>query len=396
MASENLKPVPSNELFKTELNELKQMKMELEQLKNELTMAQNKYHKRLADYEAKFEQLHCQTDKVQQEQNEKEINLQNATAEWHDIKTKLESSVISPNERVKLNIGGRYFETTIETLTKQSDGTTSYFKALFSRQWQLEKDPKDESIFIDRDGELFDCILQYLRTGNIPIDFDHYLLRRDLIAEAQFYNLDTLANLLKNPSIKKERIPQAASSGDLKKLYYDTKILSVNSQIELNKLSEFDNQQWQLIYRASRDGYTAKAFHQSCDGCFPTICVIRSEDGFIFGGFTSVPWSSTNEEKTDTSAFLFTLKNPHGIKPTKYPIHERAVKFAVSHNPNKGLTFGSAQNGGVDLLLHSPFSDYNNQTFFPQSYQDTTNKSRLTFAGEPYFACDDVEIFTLI
>jgi hypothetical protein len=396
MASEDLKLISSNELFKRELNELEQMKMDLEQSKNELIMAQTKYHQRVSDYETKFEQLHCQAEKVQQEQNEKETNLLNATAEWLDIETKLKSSVMSPNERVKLNVGGRHFQTTMETLTKHSEETITYFKALLSRQWQLEKDPKDESIFIDRDGDLFEYILQYLRSGNIPIDLDDNLLRRDLIVEAQFYKLDTLVNLLNSPSTKKEGIPQVTSSSDSKKLYRDTKILSVNSQIELNKLSGYDNQQWQLIYRASHDGYTAKVFHLLCDGCFPTMCVIRSENGFIFGGFTSVPWSSINQDIWDTSAFLFTLKNPHGIKPTKYPILERAVDFAVDHNPNEGPTFGSAQHGGVDLLLHSPFSDYNNRTFFPQSYQDTTKKGRLTFTGDAYFACDDIEIFTLI
>ncbi len=284
----------------------------------------------------------------------------------------------------------------METLTKHSEETITYFKALLSRQWQLEKDPKDESIFIDRDGDLFEYILQYLRTDNTPIDLDDNLLRRDLIVESQFYKLDTLVNLLNSASTRKERIPQVASSSDSKKLYRDTKILSVNSQIELNKLSGYDNQQWQLIYRASRDGYTAKVFHQSCDGCFPTMCVIRSKNGFIFGGFTSVPWSSINQDIWDTSAFLFTLKNPHGIKPTKYPIFERAVEFALDHNLNKGPTFGSVRYGGEDLTLRSPFNGYENRTSFPHSYQDRTDKGHLTFTGEPYFTCDDVEIFTLI
>jgi uncharacterized protein (DUF3084 family) len=89
MASEDLKLISSNELFKRELNELEQMKMDLEQSKNELIMAQTKYHQRVSDYETKFEQLHSQAEKVQQEQNEKETNLLNATSEWLDIKTKI-------------------------------------------------------------------------------------------------------------------------------------------------------------------------------------------------------------------------------------------------------------------------------------------------------------------
>jgi len=396
MASEGFKSVSSTELFTTQINELKQMKIDLEKEKNELMMAQTKYHQQLADYEAKFEQLHIQTEKIQQEQNEKETNLLNATVEWLEIKNKLESSVMSSKQKVKLNIGGEYFETTIETLMKHNEEKISYFKALFSRQWQLEKDPKDQSIFIDRDGYLFGYILQYLRTGKIEIDFNCDLLRRDLIIEAQFYNLDILVNLLNINQSKKENNIKPNPQSVAKILYSDTKILSFNDQNELNKLGGYDNQQWQLIYRASRDGYTAKAFHQSCDGCFPTMCVIRSENGFIFGGFTSVPWGSKNEDKSDTLAFLFTLKNPYGIKPTKYSICERAVDFAVSHNSKGGPTFGSLRYGGLDLFLQSPFNVQGNRTFFPHSYQDTTKRGQLTFTGDPYFACDDVEIFTLI
>lgn len=381
----------TRDLLETQLDELKQMKMDLEQLKNEATMAQTKYHQRLTEYETKFQQLHTQAEKVQQEQIEKEINLENASAEWRDVKSRLESSSMPSNTKVKLNIGGRFFQTTIETLTKYSDTRLTYFKALFSRQWELGKDPKDDSIFIDRDGDLFEYILQYLRTDKIPIDINHDLLRQDLITEAQFYNLDSLVNLLNRPQSKDKPISKPSNN-----LYMETKILSLKDQIELNKLGECENQQWQLIYRASRDGYTAQAFHQFCDGCFPTMCVIRSTNDCIFGGFTSIPWSSTSADKPDAVAFLFTLKNPLGVKPTKYPIQPRAVNFAISYCEKHGPIFGSSQYGGIDLLLQSPFNLANNRLGFPHSYQDKTKIGRSIFTGTGTFACDDLEIFTLI
>jgi hypothetical protein len=384
------------ELSKTQINELKQIRADLETLKNELITAQTKYNQRLSDYELKLQQLHIQAEKIDQEQTEKETNLLNATSEWRDMKIKLETSAMSPKQKVKLNVGGIYFETTIETLTKYSEGRISYFKSLFSRQWQLEKDPKDDSIFIDRDGDLFGYILQYLRTGKLAVDSLCDLLRRDLINEVQFYNLDNLVDLLQiGPSTKGNyvKLDQQLAS---KKLYSDTKILSVTDQIKLNKLSEWNDQQWQLIYSASRDGYTAKAFHESCDSRWPTVTVIRSKNGYIFGGFTTVAWDSTDADKTDTLAFLFTLKNPYGIEPTKYPIRERLVQFAVGHNSKEGPTFGSVQHGGVDLFLQSPFNGQGSRTFFPQSYQDTTRTGRITFTGDPYFSCDDVEVFTLM
>jgi len=72
---------------------------------------------------------------------------------------------MSSKEKIKLNVGGEYFQTTIDTLIKANEKTISYFQSLFSQQWELEMDPKDGSIFIDRDGILFGYILQYFRTG---------------------------------------------------------------------------------------------------------------------------------------------------------------------------------------------------------------------------------------
>jgi len=367
------------------------MKIELEKLKNELTIAQTKYHQRLSDYEAKLEQLHLQAKKIQEEQDEKEINLVNATAEWLHIKTKLESSVMSPKQKVKLNVGGKHFETTIGTLTKYSDGTTSYFKALFSRQWQLEKDPKDDSIFIDRDGVLFDYILQYFRTGQLSIDDKDSTLRQDLTIEAEFYKIQTLINLIKGNDTSRQH-----SNFEQRKLYSDTKILSYEYQQHLNKLYGSDNQRWQLIYRASRDGFTAKHFHKLCDDYGPTMTVIRSQNGCIFGGFTTVPWSSSHQDKTDASAFIFTLANPHGIKPTKYSILEQAVRFAIAHKRTNGPIFGSVNNGRSDIYLHSPFNTHGSRIYFPNTYNDTTGKHKFTFTGDSNFHCEDVEVFLLI
>ena len=210
----------------------------------------------------------------------------------------------------------------------------SYFQSLFSQQWQLEKHPEDDSIFIDRDGTLFRYILQYFRTGLVPIDLNDALLRRDLTNEAKFYKIDSLVQLLETDS-------------EEKKLYLDTKILSLNYQIELNRLFGNNNQQWKLIYRGSRDGYTAKVFHQLCDNKGATMTVIRAQNGCIFGGFTSISWSSVTTDKADPSAFLFTLKNPFEIPPTKYPIHQRAIDFAVTHKSKTDQHLDQLQTEGV-------------------------------------------------
>ena len=49
---------------------------------------------------------------------------------------------------------------------------------------------------------------------------------------------------------------------------------------------------WKLLYRASEHGYTAKSFHECCDDQGPTLVLIKSSEGCIFGGYTTQSWNS--------------------------------------------------------------------------------------------------------
>lgn len=49
---------------------------------------------------------------------------------------------------------------------------------------------------------------------------------------------------------------------------------------------------WQLIFRASENDYSATSFHQNCDNKGPTIIIIKSKEGWIFGGYISKSWRS--------------------------------------------------------------------------------------------------------
>ena len=67
----------------------------------------------------------------------------------------------------------------------------------------------------------------------------------------------------------------------------------VNQQYDA-KLREWigNDYQWRLIYRASEHGYTASSFHEYCDYVKgPTLIVIKSSGGWIFGGYTTRSWS---------------------------------------------------------------------------------------------------------
>ncbi len=71
------------------------------------------------------------------------------------------------------------------------------------------------------------------------------------------------------------------------------------------------------VYRGSEDGFSTSLFHKLCDGIAPSLTIIKSEDGRVFGGFTTVPWglvtggkngqTQAAAYKKDSDAFIFSF-----------------------------------------------------------------------------------------
>ena len=97
--------------------------------------------------------------------------------------------------RIKLDIGGQQFTTSLLTLTKDSD---SMFAAMFSGRHRLRQE-NDGSYFIDRDGAHFRYILNYLRDGCIKEGTmpSNEVLWGELLNEAEYYQLTGLVDYLK-------------------------------------------------------------------------------------------------------------------------------------------------------------------------------------------------------
>jgi len=55
----------------------------------------------------------------------------------------------------------------------------------------------------------------------------------------------------------------------------------------------------ELIFRATKDGFTASAFHNKCNEKGATITLIKGKNGAIFGGYASLNWSSNGSYGTD-------------------------------------------------------------------------------------------------
>ena len=145
--------------------------------------------------------------------------------------------------------------------------------AMFSGRFDT-KPSEDGSYFIDRDGTHFRYILNYLRTGQLIVPKDE-IIREELLAEAEFYQVEGIIKALKVSYFK------------------DSVILSSEQRETLvNWLKEsrtITNDCDKLLYRASRNGWAASNFHSCCDNKGPTVTVMRSGN-YIFGGYTEHEW----------------------------------------------------------------------------------------------------------
>ena len=146
----------------------------------------------------------------------------------------------------------------------------------------------------------------------------------------------------------------------------------------------------QLLYRGTRDGMSADAFHNRCNNKGPTISLFKNENGYIFGGYASIDWTSYGGYKSAPDSFIFTLTNKYNIEPIKFPNSD--IRYSINDISNHGPRFG----GGCDMAIN-----FNNEyyTDFPHSYKDILGKGYSIFKGNndnKKFDLKEIEVFKLI
>jgi len=183
----------------------------------------------------------------------------------------------------------------------------------------------------------------------------------------------------------------------LKDSKFDSKILDPVTDLKLiqdwttktGKASQGNNLELALIYRGSRDGFDAKAFHAYCDNQGPTLTVCKSaEYGKIFGGYTSQNWSKVNKFVEDSNAFLFSMTRrvKHLVKNSEK---------AIFCNEETGPIFGE----GYDLFIAADGDKNEDSTSaFGVAYKARESSGDLTeyLAGAPKFRLEEIEVFRVI
>ena len=115
---------------------------------------------------ANYEKLALSAENIEKALNENTIALQTDMAKFAQTKAAVEGALDKCKGRVKLNVGGVKYETTLTTLT--ADGDNSMLGSMFSGRHKLHTND-DGEVFIDRDGTHFGYILNMLRDANVEV-----------------------------------------------------------------------------------------------------------------------------------------------------------------------------------------------------------------------------------
>ena len=168
---------------------------------------------------------------------------------------------------------------------------------------------------------------------------------------------------------------------------------------KLNQLCEFPlEQEWKLVYRATRDGFSSDEFHYHCVGIANTLSIIKSEHGNVFGGFAEKKWvlpCKNSKWIEDRNAFIFSLINKDN-EPFKAKLMDDGGKKAIYSSSCRGLGFGE------DFFISS-YSNSNSTSssnfgvsYKHPNYHYGSDKAKMILAGSYHFLTTEIEVFTKI
>jgi len=158
----------------------------------------NSYHSNPHHVNREHSQSALEYNSNKTENNNNNVSLVHPYFGIPTVKTKMMRLNLSDHDQssrsryVKLNVGGKFFMTTVDTLRNHD----SMFSSMVSGRLEVVTDESDW-ILIDRDGTHFEHILNFLRDGTI--DLNYFSQERDLkrlLAEANYYSIAPLVHIL--------------------------------------------------------------------------------------------------------------------------------------------------------------------------------------------------------
>jgi len=282
----------------------------------------------------------------------------------------------------EVDVGGRVFTTFRSTLTKVRG---SVLEQIFSKLENYDGMRNQNGIpFLDRNPRNFERILNALRTeSRLRIPEDE--------ASAKSLKKDVIYLGLSDHLYGKDE-EESGGGGSMK----GNTLLKADEIKQLFKWIGGKKKPWKLIYKGSKDGFAASTFRTKCSMKGPTIVVIKSTGGNIFGGYTPLDWkSSGGNYDYDNKSFLFLFKNSAGRCKTQLTNTGTYGNYSIYQD----ATYGPCYGGGFDLYIcdncNTQNSSYSNLGYSftgpGVTYGQTSANNFL--AGNYNFTVTEIEVF---
>jgi len=178
------------------------------------------------------------------------------------------------------------------------------------------------------------------------------------------------------------------------KIDLDSKIIESKSNINFildyikqnDKTLNFNN--IKLLFRGSKNGDRTSTCHELCDNKQNVLIIMKSDSGYIFGGYSKVGFKVNNnfDYKIDNNCFLFSLN----LKKI-YPVIKD--KEVICHiGVDCGLCFYAS------LAFRDNFMRKKNNNICEsilKYFIDLENCFEMN-GGQSYFICQELEVFQLL
>jgi hypothetical protein len=170
------------------------------------------------------------------------------------------------------------------------------------------------------------------------------------------------------------------------------------------------DKRFELLYRGSRDGMTAAAFHDKCDGKGPTLVLVAGQSAgkpvCVFGGYAGKSWErgpddpDADAKSVDArNSFVFTVLNPFGDGIVKMAVNERSkwVDQAMVCHACCGPWFGYCF--GVGSSTSSPTAVFDDWSWCwlvsYGAFGDPLGRGKKTFTGAENYRPLEIEVWSV-
>jgi len=124
----------------------------------------------------------------------------------------------------------------------------------------------------------------------------------------------------------------------------------------------------------------------------PTLVIVRSTNGFTFGGYAAAAWNNGDVHIPAAGSFVFWVENPQGRAPGCLDC-ANAV-HAMYCGSSFGPVFDAATGNGCMFICpqNNPATSHIEPT---PTYPDTTGLGVALFTGASNFTLEDYEVWAV-